>query len=97
MESELQISKARKVIRSLFRQSQKHNARMHKYALEDNNDRLRALDGVCGQCVNLGLNFRSMDGKEVVRLLCRKDHNPMILYQQTPFGQPASCDDFTQK
>ena len=66
-------------------------------AFEDNINRLRALEGLCGQCVNLRLRFGRVDGKNVVDVLCNKNHNPVNLYDNTLMGQEAICADFDKR
>ena len=97
MEREQEIVAAKKVLRRfLSLKSKRHirGARIHRQAAEDNHNRLRALDGLCGQCVSLRLKFRRVDAKDVVAVLCNKQYSPLDLYDKTLMGQEAACYGF---
>ena len=94
MERDRQISKAKGVIRSLMGRYDKPHHRIHKQAADDNVNRLRALDGICGRCINLELTFSHIDGKDRVVVKCSKKHIPSALYWKTPPGEEAVCKDF---
>ena len=72
----------------------KPHPRMHTEAAEDNQNRLRALDGICGKCEFLDLKFLHFDGKDRVVLGCKKGHLPVALYGKTPLGEQAFCEDY---
>ena len=93
MERDRQISKAKGVIRSLMGRYDKPHTRIHKQAAEDNVNRLRALEGICGRCTNLDLKFLHIDAKDRVVLKCTKGHIPSALYWKTPPGEEAVCKD----
>ena len=97
MESEQQVSRAKGVLHHYLGLYWKRGSRIHDQAAEENAQRLRALEDLCGQCTNLELKFRRMDGKSVVKLRCNKGYDPLELYEKTPLGKPASCPGFTQK
>ena len=94
MERDRQVSRAKAVLRDLMRRYGKPHHRIHKQAADDNQNRLRALDGICGKCVNLELKFPHLDGKNRVVLECKKGHNPVALYGKTPMGEQAFCEDY---
>jgi len=94
MEKDRQVSRAKEVLRSLMGNYLKPHPRMHTEAAEDNVNRLRALEGICGSCTNLDLIFPRIDGKERVVLNCKKGHIPVALYGNTPLGEKAVCKDF---
>ena len=93
-ERDRQISKAKKVLRNLMGNYIKPHPRMHTDAAEDNVNRLRALEGICGSCSNLGIRISRIDGRDRVVLNCSKGHNPAVLYWKTPPGEEAVCKDF---
>lgn len=97
MESESRISRAKQLLRRFNFQRGKRGRRVHEYVYEDNGDRLRALDGICGHCRYLKLQFKHIDGKETAILFCKKNHNPLQLYQNTPLGHSANCPGFVPK
>ena len=94
MERDRQISRAKAVLRDLMGRYVKPHNRIHKQAAEDNAERLRALDGICGKCEFLELKFPHLDGKNRVVLDCTKGHSPVALYGKTPMGEQAFCEDY---
>ena len=94
METETRISQAKEVIRSLLARTSRPHKRFHDSAASDNVNRLRALDGICGRCINLELEFRRKDGKRVVVLDCTANHIPSAIYDKTDYGKEAHCDDY---
>jgi len=93
METEKRIDRAKAVMRGLLGRYGKPHHRNHGGAALDNVNRLRALEGLCGHCANLELEFRRRDGKEVVVLDCEKEHSPVALYD-IQVGEKVSCEDF---
>lgn len=97
MEREPQIIEAKRTLHRLLSLPGKphtRHIRMHRQALEDNLNRIRALDGICGRCKNLKLRFGRVDGKDVVAVLCRRQYMPMKIYENILMGQEASCYGF---
>lgn len=98
METEKRITQAKEVIRHLLARTSRPHKRFHDSAASDNVNRLRALEGLCGHCVNLEIEFRHRDGKKVVILNCSKEGRfPSALYDGTPYGKEAHCDDFEKR
>ena len=97
MESEKRISEAKRKIRNFNSRRERRGRRVHENVYEDNKDRLRALDGICGDCANFKLGFKHFDGKDRILLRCKKNNSPLQLYRDTPFGQLATCQDFTPR
>lgn len=97
MATEREIADAKEVLRSLQRQHTRRHGRVHDDAADDNANRLRALEGLCGECVKLKLYFDNKDGKDVVALGCRKRHSPLTLYRNTLPGVEASCDGYAER
>lgn len=93
METEQQITAAKQVLRRLQARYTHPNARMHSPAAEDNVNRLRALEGLCGNCANLELRFSRRDGRDIVVVGCSKGDFSAALYERTPLGEEASCAD----
>jgi hypothetical protein len=93
MEREKQIIKAKQVLRDLSAGFVRRHKRMHDQAAEDNINRLRALEGICGNCQNLIIRFPQRDGRNRVTLECKKGHFPGHLYGETPMGKEAVCED----
>ncbi|OGM06607.1 hypothetical protein A3E15_02100 [Candidatus Woesebacteria bacterium RIFCSPHIGHO2_12_FULL_42_9] len=97
MEREQEIVAAKNVLRSFLRRGGKHHmhgVRIHRQAAEDNLNRLRALEGLCGRCVNLELRISRLDGKDIVVVGCRNGFIPSELYFNTPMGKTAECSGF---
>jgi hypothetical protein len=94
MERERQITRAKQVLRNLMGDFIKPHPRMHTEAAEDNVNRLRALEGICGSCSNLDPRFSHIHGRDRVVLNCTKKHIPLALYRETPMGEEAVCRDF---
>jgi hypothetical protein len=97
MESEARIREARKVMRAFITRGTQRNGRVHDNAQDDTQNRMRALDGICGQCEFLQLYFDRQHGKEVVRLACNAGKSPLDLYRNTEMGQTATCDGYNKK
>ncbi len=88
------VKEAKRVIRNIQSLVDKRHRRVHMDALEDNSNRLRAINGLCGDCVNLRAYKKFQQGKERISLHCEVFHNPMDLYRNTELGQKAECPDF---
>jgi len=97
MEREREVTQAKVVLRRFFGLRTKRHDRIHDQAAEDNADRLRALEGLCGQCKSLVINFGHRDGKDTVVLVCKKGYLPTALYANTLMGQEAFCNDFVKE
>jgi len=97
MESEKRIAAAKDVVRHLQTRYSKPHHRIHGDAAQDNANRLRALEGLCGKCPNLELRFGRKDGKEIVALGCSKVYTPISLYENTPLGTTASCPGYSKR
>lgn len=63
--------------------------------MEDNANRLRALNGICGQCEHLTTKFKKRDGKTRVILKCDAKKSPLALYQKTEIGELPDCPSYT--
>ena len=97
METERQIAAAKEAVHRLQGRISKPHHRLHSNAASDNVNRLRALEGLCGECVNLELKFARRDGKDVVILGCSQGYSPVALYGNTPLGEEASCDGYEKR
>ncbi len=85
----------------ILRQSQfqigKRHKRYHEETMSDNAIRLRALDGICGQCPNLEINILNLPGgRKGVSLHCQGGQSPVRLYRHTPQGIVPSCPEFVE-
>lgn len=97
MESEQRIGQAIEVIHRFQGLYGKRGKRIHIQAAVENNARIAALEGLCGQCRNLKLRFGFKDGKEIAALICKKNYSPLELYENVPFERPTSCPGFNPK
>ena len=97
MEREQRIATAKETVHRLLGRYSKPHSRIHDDAALDNVNKLRALEGLCGECDNLKLEFPRKDGKDRVFLDCSKGHSPLALYENTPLGEQASCDGHAKK
>ncbi len=71
----------------------RHN-RFHIESMEETVYRMRALEGICGQCDNLLLlQTRDSIGKKTVKLICHAGHSPIDLYRTTDLGKVPFCPD----
>ncbi len=59
--------------------------------------RLRALEGICGECSNVELQFDHNQGKDRVGIRCTVGYSPIVLYENTPLGGQASCDGYDKR
>ncbi len=95
MERETRINSAKRRFKKLIsQQGVKRNARFHQQAADDTLHRLRSLEGLCGHCENMELEFYIVDRKKVAEVHCRRGHNPVELYGNTPLGRRAECPDY---
>ncbi|MFH1863575.1 MAG: hypothetical protein ABIJ85_01505 [bacterium] len=97
METEQRIAAAKEVLHRLQGRYSKPHSRIHDDAALDNVNRLRALEGLCGECDSLKLGFPHRDGKDRVALGCSKGYSPSALYENTPLGEQASCNGHAKK
>jgi hypothetical protein len=99
METQKNIQSAQEVIRKMQSAAGKKGSRVHQESLETNTLKARALNGLCGNCLNLTLCFygKSDSPYSSVSLGCIRRHSPVEMYRNTPLGQEATCDDFSQK
>lgn len=72
----------------------KAGSRIHLDTAGDNAQRLRAINGVCGHCVNFKIEIIYQDCKERAVLRCTKGFSPLALYRKTELGQEARCTGF---
>ena len=94
MEREADIFRAKTIIRHLLsHRGIKRGMRFHQQAAEDTTHRLRSLEGICGNCTNMRLEFFKADRKQMVEVHCCRGHKPLNLYADTPYGQDADCPD----
>ena len=94
MEREADIFRAKARMRHLLSQrGVKRGVRIHQQAAEDATHRLRSLEGICGDCKNMRLDFFTADNKKTVEVHCCRGHKPLNLYADTPYGQDADCPD----
>ena len=97
METEQRIFVAKETVHRLLRCYSKPHSRIHDDAALDNVNRLRALEGLCGECANLKIGFARRDGKDRVALGCSKGFSPSALYGNTPPGEKASCVGYPKR
>jgi len=89
-----EVNQAASVLRKAQGHAGKRGSRRHDDAHEDNVHRLRALEGICGRCLNLSAEHFQQHGKEVVRLRCQRQLSPLELYRKTALGTQAQCTKF---
>ena|SRR3989344_3585072 len=94
MRAEQDITEAIKVLKRITARKGKRGVRIHQGSAEDAGQRIRALEGLCGDCSNLTTEFTFFDGKPRVMLRCAAMNSPIELFRRTPFGQEAQCKDF---
>jgi len=94
MAGEREVSAALSRLRALQSSASKRGAHTRDNARVMNVERIRALEGLCGNCVNLDLTYTKKDGKNVVQVGCKRGLNPQTLYMNTPLGQKAECPLF---
>ncbi len=88
------ISRAISDLRSEAGKVGKRGARIHDRVLDVNLHRIRALEGICGNCDTLKIDFEIRDGHKRVILRCEKGLSPVDLYRNTDFGKEAKCSGF---
>ena len=94
MEREADIFRAKARMRHLLsHKGVKRRMRFHQLAADNMMQRLRSLDGICGDCRNMQLEFFTAEGKKLVEVNCCRGHDPVELYAATPLGQEADCPD----
>ena len=90
-------SEALKILRGLQYAKSNKKSRIHHDSLFGNANRIRALEGLCGQCIHLQLSKEHFDGRQRVDINCSKGLSPVSLYANTPLGTNASCLSFKGK
>lgn len=90
-----EVNKALEILRDR-RPGKNGYGRTHSNAMQDNVDRRRALEGLCGRCPALIIDFNETDGKQSVSLRCLKGFKPLMLYYNTPIGKEAKCKGFSE-
>lgn len=97
MADQQEIRRALTILRKERSHIGRPHSRHHSNTDEDNNNRDRALKGLCGQCANLIINFESSQGRNKVVLRCHASRFPLTLYKNTWLGETAQCDKFESK
>jgi len=97
MSKEAQIESGIEAVKTLLRRHGKKGHRIHMEAAEDNMNRLRALEGICGKCKNINVEIIPRDGKKTATIRCKKGHSPLNLYYDTPLGETPNCQDYTPR
>lgn len=77
----------------IIRKRQLSLKRYHKEARQANVARMRAIEGLCGQCENVTMREIITAGsrQKGVQLGCLARCSPLELYLQTPLGEIPSC------
>lgn len=90
--------------RSVIRRNQARPGRPHhgdagvrEVSQDDNANRGRALDGLCGGCTNLLPEVKGEGKYAQVRLQCRANLSPLDLYRKTDLGQAADCPQYKER
>jgi len=91
------VAEARQILRKGQWGATKRGSRTHESAEQDNADRLRAIDNLCGGCEYLRLVEFRQDGKQCVKVGCQKRESPLGIAKNTNLGEEFSCPDFAKK
>ena len=90
MASIQEVKEGLSVCRDFARSASKRGNRIHKDTLDDNKQRMRALEGICGDCPNLRIEYRRRLYREVI-MRCEARQSPIIIYKNTDLGQVPNC------
>lgn len=96
MSSEVDPQNALRALRKV-QQSSKGHKRLRASEQEKNSSQMRALEGICGECVNIRPFLYRSKPHDTVALGCRRDFSPINLYRNTPLGEKAFCPGFQRK
>lgn len=91
MVTDSEIRQGVKTIKCGFAGLGKRGSNVSRSETEDNRQRLRALEGVCGECKKFTIRY---DARNRVMLDCLKGNSPIDLYRNTELGRLAACLDF---
>lgn len=97
MESEARIAQAKEVLHHLLKLHGEPHSRIHEETAEENAARLRALEGICGHCAVLRLDFFHHDGKNRIAVRCRKGFSPVNIHSDVNIGRGHSCSGFGER
>lgn len=92
----ISIEEAFAILRNRQLTATKGHARVHQEAMEDNTERIRALEKLCGDCSNLSIKKFIQDGKKCVGLHCKTKRSPLDLIRRTELGEKPNCPNFLQ-
>jgi hypothetical protein len=92
--AERDINKAKKILRRWRGQIGKPGLRQHNETRQNNLRKADALDGVCGSCQHLVINFHGWGRSKSVQLCCAKGNSPEVLHMDADIGVWPHCEDF---
>ncbi len=93
VEKAINVSEALKILRKQQGRITRKGSRSHLEAEEEAVAKIRALEGICGQCSQINpKRVRLRMGRNGVRLRCRARQTPTFLYLDTPLGVIPNCD-----
>jgi hypothetical protein len=97
--NQISVNDGKKIIRDLQNRSMGGHVRntVNNDVAELNSARLRALNGLCGNCVYLTVFRKNQDNKVMASLDCGAHKDPVDLYMKTELGEKAECASFEQK
>lgn len=96
MERAQEIKKAIKISKKISVNFAKRRSRVHSDALEINSFHRRALEGLCGRCRHININFSHKDGNDTAALGCAMGYSPRGLYRETSLGEKAVCEGYKE-
>lgn len=81
-ENSISTEEALTILRNEQRKATKRHARVHVEAMRDNTQRIRAVEGQCGKCLNLSIKKFIQDGKKCVGLPAGQKDHPLTLCEK---------------
>ena len=97
MDKERQISEGIKTLKVTLGSLSQRGRRYHRSAAEDDLQRLRALEGLCGHCERVMVKVVKVDRRMRTAIDCQAGYSPLDLYYNTPMVEEADCPGFTPR
>lgn len=91
MATEHQVREAMGILRKYSQTSSRRHSRAHSETLDENRHRLRALEGLCGECPNLNVEFQLGYIGRITKIRCAAGLSPLNLYKNTDLGVFPLC------
>lgn len=94
MATKSEVKRAKEICRQIQLAASKRHVRIHIESTDDNANRLRALEGICGDCQHLLIEPNLTGTRKGVGLRCTEGISPLNLFRDTELGEIPQCDSY---